>query len=312
MTARITGRAVAGTAGRVRRRIGAPPLVARSGTDRSVPWMIAPMAYLATLALALAMALSGLVARWDVGLAGTLTAQLPAAAAADQRAAGVAAALGAIRATPGVRQAAALDEAEIARLLAPWLGEDLLPSDLPLPLLIDIRLEPGAAVDVEALRGRLAEAAPGATLDDHSGWLGELRGLAGAVQGAALGIVLLIGLAAVVTVVFVIRTQLAIHQPVIELLHQLGATDLTIAQEFERHALAFGTAGGTIGLALGVATVLGVAAFAGGGGEAAALLPGLTLAVWQWLALLLVPAATAGLAALTARLTVLRALAGLP
>lgn len=296
---------------RLRRRRSVLPL-ARGGTDRFVPWMIAPMAYLATLTLALALALSGLVGRWDAGLAGTLTAQLPAAADPGQRAARTEAALGVLRATPGVRQAAALGEAEIARLLGPWLGEELLQSDLPLPVLIDIRLEPGAGVDLAALRGRLAAAVPEASVDDHAGWLAELRSLAGAVQGAALAVVVLIALAAVATVVFVIRAQLAIHHPVILLLHQLGATDAYVARQFERHALVFGAAGGGIGLVLAVATVLGVTAVAGAGGQEVPLLPRLPLGAWQWLVLLLVPAATAGLAVLTARLTVLRTLARLP
>ena len=71
------------------------------------------MVYLAALALAGALALDAAVSRWGQGLRGVLTVQIPApegdqGAERDRGAAGRAAALEVLRATPGVVQATAL------------------------------------------------------------------------------------------------------------------------------------------------------------------------------------------------------------
>ena len=53
----------------------------RDGSGRFLPWLIALMVYLAALASSGALALDGALERWDRGLAGTLTVELPPAQA---------------------------------------------------------------------------------------------------------------------------------------------------------------------------------------------------------------------------------------
>ena len=50
----------------------------RDASVRFLPWLVAFMVYLAALALTAGMAMQKLVLRWDQGLAGRLTVQLPA------------------------------------------------------------------------------------------------------------------------------------------------------------------------------------------------------------------------------------------
>jgi cell division transport system permease protein len=124
------------------------------------------------------------------------------------------------------------------------------------------------------------------------------------------GLVLaLVGAAAVVTVVFVTRTGLAIHRNVIELLHLIGAYDTYIARQFQRHALRLGLAGGALGLLLALVTLgllwQALGPMPGGG----ALLPELR-PDWRHAAgLAALPLAAGLVAMLTARWTVLRTLA---
>lgn len=283
----------------------------RDGSARFLPWLIALMVYLAALATSGALVLDGALARWDNGLSGTLTVAIPASAADD----GVAAALTVLKATPGVTAAAALDRNATARLVEPWLGAGVSAAELPLPRLIDVRTDVANAIDFGALRARLAAAAPGAVLDDHRLWLGRLRGLVRSVEATALGIVSLIGTAAVLTVVFTTRAGLAMHREVIELLHIMGARDRYIAAQFQREALRLGLTGGLLGLALAVMTLLGLGHAAEAPqalAQGLALLPALQLEPWHWAALAAVPVAAAIIAMLTARFTVLGALARLP
>jgi len=293
----------------VRRRRDIP--LDRDGSARFLPWLIALMVYLASLATSGALVLDGALARWDNGLSGTLTVAIPATTADD----GVAAALAVLKATPGVTAAAALDRNATAKLVEPWLGSGVSAEELPLPRLIDVRTDVGSTIDFAALRARLAATASGAVLDDHRLWLGRLRGLVLSVEATALAIVSLIGAAAVLTVVFTTHAGLAVHRDVIELLHIMGARDRYIAAQFQREALRLGLTGGLLGLALAVMTLLGLGHAAEAPralAQGLALLPALQLEPWHWAALAAVPIAAAIIAMLTARFTVLGALARLP
>jgi cell division transport system permease protein len=273
-----------------------------------LPAIIGFMVFLAALALAGSMGLDNLLARWRSQIDSAFTVELPridgetAAAAAARRKA----VTDALEALPGVLGATLLGEQEKARLLAPWLGNDVESLDLPLPDLIDVATRPGAAVDTGALAAKLAALSPGASIDDHGRWRGAIAGIDRTARRAALGLVLLIGAAATLTVVFVCRAGLAAHRRVIEILHLIGAHDGYIAGQFQRYALTRGLLGGALGALAGSLVF-----------EAARrLLPALAaagfgLAPLQWAGLALLPLAGALLAMVTARYTVLAVLAKL-
>ncbi len=295
-----------------RRRLDIP--LNRDGSVRFLPWIIGLMVYLAGLALAGTLVLNGALERWDRGLAGTLTVQVPPPEDGKGDG-GLALALQVLRQTRGVLSAEPLSREATARLLQPWLGTSLSLDDLPVPRLIDLRVDLESPPDLAALRPRLAAAAPGAVLDDHHLWLDRLATLLLSIELTTVAILVLIGAAAVLTVVFTTRTGLAVHHAVIEVLHLIGARDGYIARQFEHQALALGMRGGLMGLVLTVATLVGIAHAAEATavlGERARLLPALALAPWHWVLLAALPVAAALIAMLTARLTVLRALARMP
>lgn len=286
----------------------------RDGSGRFLPWIVALMVYLASLALAGTLIVRDAMMRWDRGLTGTLTVELPAASSGRDDGA-VAAALAVLRGTPGVTRADAFDAKRTAALLEPWLGTAIDAADLPLPRLIDVQIEPRAGVDLAALKERLAGAVPGAELDDHGRWLNRVLHAALAIEIVAGMVVALVGLAAVLAVIFATRTGLAVHHGIVEVLHLIGARDGYIARQFEWHALRLGIKGGLAGLLLGVLTLVGIATAAAQVGaldDAVRVLPALSAPAIEWVLLLLLPVAAGLIAMLTARITVLRALKRLP
>ncbi|WP_430396464.1 cell division protein FtsX [Ferrovibrio sp.] len=287
-------------------KTGRPPSdlqLAADASARFLPWALAVMVFLAALALAGALALDGTVSSWRQGVSSRLTVQLadrPGGTAMAQR---VEAALAALRATPGVRRAEALGRNDVEALLRPWLGEAAAGAGLPLPGVIDVELDPAAALSVAALAAQLERAAPGARLDDPKPWLDQLVRLARLLQGLGLSIVLLVGLAMAAMVIFATRAGLAARRGTIELLHLIGAEDAYVARQFQRHVsrLAFlGGSGGWLAAALILLLIQLLAANVGSG-----LLPGFSLAWWHWFLLLLLPLSAQVLAVITARLTVL-------
>jgi cell division transport system permease protein len=282
----------------------------RDASGRYLPLLVAIMVYLAALALSGAMAVNKLAERWDTGLTGALTVQVPPEAAAAGDGPALDALVAALAASPGVVTVEPMDRREMTALLEPWLGDSVAAGDLPLPRLIAVTIDPANPPDLEALRRELAAQAPGSLLDDHQRWLARLLDLARAVEIMAAVVVLLVVLAACIMVAFVTRMGLAAHDQAIELLHLIGAQDSYVARQFQNHALRLGLRGGFFGLLLAVPTLYAARTLL----ERidSGLLPELSLRPHEWSLLVLLPLAAALVTMVTARITVLRTLARMP
>ena len=278
-----------------------------------LPWIVAVLVYLAALALAATLLLNEVTARWQQDLAGGLTVQVPPPEPGSDLAARAGLLdrlVAALEANPQVASAKVLSSGEMMALLEPWLGETAAEQDLPLPSLIAAELSAEGRPDLDALTAELQAIDPGVFVDDHQRWLGDLLALSRSVALGAAVVLALVMLCAVVTVVFLTRTGLAIHQAVIDLLHLIGAQDSYVARQFQAHALRLGLRGGVIGLALAIATILAAGAWLRGSGNE--IFPDVSLSPLGWGALFLLPPVTALVAMLTARITVLRSLSRLP
>jgi len=280
----------------------------RDPVGHFLPWIIGFLVYVAAIGAIALLLFGGTLADWDRSLTSSLTLEIPA----DASAARIEMTVALLRQTPGIAAVRLLEPAETARLLEPWLGTAAPIDTLPLPRLVDLRIDPAAAVDFATLEQRLESIAPGARLDDHRLWLGRLRAFAArietvitAVVGAA--VLLLVLLAAVAA-----RTGFALHRAQIELLRLLGATDRDITRQFQRQALWLALIGGCGGAIAAAATLVALAR----AGRAVALpLPFVArgLADWRLWALLIAAVPAAGLVATaTARAAIGRRLARLP
>lgn len=278
----------------------------RDASGRFLPWLVAFMVYLAALSLVSVMVAHKITARWDQGLSGRLTVQVPPPDPVISRAdmeAYVSAVYESLIDTPGIAHAEVLPDEQIKALLEPWLGAEVIDDSLPLPALIAVSTESGTPLDLGALAVRLERIAPGATIDDHQQWLGNVLDLAETIETIAAMVVFAVSFCAVITVIFVTRTGLAIHRQVIDLLHLIGAQDSYIARQFQGHALRLGFVGGALGVVLALFTVVLIGYLLER--TQSGLLPSLSLGWGECLILLLLPIATGLIAMVTARLTVL-------
>lgn len=281
--------------------------VAHDASARLLPWLVAMMMFLATLALAGALTLDSMVGRWTAGLSGTLTVQIPPADVPDETAARVERAVRVLRSLEGIASAEAVTDEALVALLQPWLGTTDLIDSLPVPRLIDVELMDGAAPDLGAMASRVADVAPGAMIDDHRVWLSRLISLANGLRLLAWAVVGLVMVTVGATVVHGVRTALDVHRPQIEVLHLIGATDAYIARQFARRALWQGVIGGLGGLCLAAPALWLVGRLTrrleGG------LIPAVDLSVGQIGVLCALPLVAGGLSMGVARYTVRRRLA---
>src|SRR5205085_12508245 len=122
----------------------------------------------------------------------------------------------------------------------PWLGTGLSLDDLPVPRLIVVRLASPTLADLDLLRTRLAEQVPGASLDDHRGWIERMRAMARTTVAAGLAVLGLMFAATMLCVTFATHGAMAANRSTVEVLHLIGAKDQFIAGEFQRHFLRLG------------------------------------------------------------------------
>ncbi|MBA38485.1 MAG: cell division protein [Sphingobium sp.] len=271
-----------------------------------MPWIIAIMMFVTVLAAAAGLGLGAAVQSMRADLAGRASVQV-VEADAQTRAALAAQTLRALRAAPEVRSADPVPSAVLADQLRPWLGEEALNGDLPVPALIDVMLTPGdAGTKVDRLRQRLAALSPKLRVDPHAAFLTPLAGLLSALGLLALGAVLLMMLATAAVVVLAARGAHDSHRGTIDVLHLMGSTDVQIARLFQRRIGLDALMGGALGFSFGIFVILLIGLRLGATGSE--LLAAITLPWQGWLILVALPVAGVLLATLTARWTVLRAL----
>src|SRR6516165_8621756 len=156
-------------------RRGPTPIVpGDSIAGRSLSAVVAIMTFLAALAAGAAMLVAGAASSWQSEVAREITVQVRPVPGRDLDA-DVAAASGILRQAPGIAEVRAYTRKESAELVEPWLGSGITLGDLPIPRIIVAKLVPGGAANFADLRKALAAQVPGATLDDHRGWINRMR-----------------------------------------------------------------------------------------------------------------------------------------
>src|SRR6187402_1532510 len=230
------------------------PIVPRASiAGRALVAVVAIMTFLASITTGAVLLVSASAAEWQSEVASEITIQVRPQAGRDLDRDAVAVA-DAMRAQPGIVEIRPFTKAESAKLLEPWLGAGLSFDDLPVPRVIVARVAPGTVLDLAALRGRVMQLAPSASVDDHRAWIERMRSMTGATVFAGLGILALVIVATIISVSFATRGAMAANRPIVEVLHFVGAGDAFIANRFLRHFLRLGLEGGLIG---GGAAMLG-------------------------------------------------------
>jgi cell division transport system permease protein len=288
----------------------AASLIPNTRISGPIPWVIAIMIALTIMAAAGAMAINNLAAKASADLSGAVTVQVVEADLDERRknAARAAEILGSDSAVASVRQ---VPQDELNALLEPWLGSSVGSGDVgeavPIPALIDVELaEAASAEEIARLQAKLDAQVPGIRVDAQSSWLQPVYSALTSLQYLALVLIMLLAITSAAAVWLAARSAFSTHHETIEIVHHLGGTDEQIARIFQRTVAKDAAMGGGIGLLMGVTGVLLV------GQQFSALDSGMIdgggLSWPGWLVIVLIPLLGIGLAVLTARSTVMRAL----
>ncbi|WP_373475019.1 cell division protein FtsX [Sphingorhabdus sp.] len=281
-------------------------LIPEGRLSGQTPWVIAIMLFLTLLVAAVGLSLFDAVQKGGEDLAQQATLQIiepdPVARAAQKVEVSRI-----LRDVAGIAEVNPVPDGDVRNLLKPWLGNDVIDTDIPVPALIDIRFKkaPDDAT-LNALKARAQKMAPKIRLDSHSSWMAPFFQLMASLIYLAVAIFILLLIATSAVVILAVRSTLNTHRATIEIMHMMGGTDLQAARLFQRRVALDALLGGVIGFGAAAGVILTL------GGRIAAVEPGLlagaSLPVYGWVALAIIPLAVTGLAMLMARWTVVSAL----
>jgi cell division transport system permease protein len=195
-----------------------------------------------------------------------------------------------------------LSDAQMQRLMSPWLGKNVDLKTLPLPKLIDVRLKAGTSLDFEQVQKDLSEVDPLSSIDNHRMWLSKLMKFADALRLLAVTVLILVLICSAFSIFYATQTSLGIHSRIIEILHIIGATDDYIARQYARRSFRMGFVAGLFGLVAALGVVYGIGVLARGIDAGILSVP--SLGIVHLVCMATIPLWTAFLAMLTAYKTV--------
>lgn len=276
--------------------------------------VIAVMCYLGSLALGAVIVINKSVNNWTSDISGQVTVQIKPEVNRDITQ-DIDKILAILRATRGISGAKIISARESAKLLEPWLGTGAFLKDLPVPRLVAVNLDRKNPPDLVSLAKTLQSNVPGATLDTHRQWQGQITKSAGTLKLIGYVILTLLSLTTAAIIVFATRAAMANNSVTVEVLHLTGAHDQYIARLIQWRFLKLGLRSGLIAGVCGALTLFALTTLGSGGSSpelidaSVPLISGPTvLGIVDYLTFLLVPIVATLIVMITARLAILRIL----
>lgn len=271
-----------------------------------LPWIIGIMALLAALLLCLGVTVGSWASDHSDHYANSFTINVPASAEhAEDKLAELTKAL---QKNNAIESVTPVSQKELRSMLKPWLGSsaDADSGALPLPLVLDVTLKAGSAIDYNRLQAQLRIIAPEVQMDSHEAWVANFLRFSAGLRTVmeALATFIIGGLALMIS--FTSRAALKLHSRTITLLHSIGAEDGYIAQQFQWEAFMVSLRG-TL-----PACILAGVAYRAGGSYMASLnspsLPSFTFETAHLVMLCVLPLVCGVIAVIAARVSVIRQL----
>ena len=292
-------------------RTGAAPIVPeKSVAGRTLLLLITIMSFLSAVTLGGVVLVQKSAIAWSADVGREVTIQIRPVEG-EVMESNLRTAVSLAQATPGVAAARALTIEESQQLLEPWLGAGLDLTAIEIPRLVVVQLADPAEADIEGLERNLA-AVKGASLDTHAAWRQQLNTMAGTIVVSGLLVLILIGAATVLAIIFATRGAMATNREIVDVLHYIGASNRFIAGEFQGRFLSIGLQGGLLGTIAGLLffTLIGTAAgnmlSSEAGAQVGILFGRFALGVDGIVGILAVVPVIAALTAITSRVTVRR------
>ena len=129
-------------------------------TNRYLPWLIACMVFLATLAVSAIFMVNSTTARLSSSFSNSITVQIPINEISTVNEKNKKLALDVLASYKGIKRANLVIPEDVSSLLEPWLGKYANTQNLPIPIVIDAEIDRNASIEVQILTNKLSNLIP--------------------------------------------------------------------------------------------------------------------------------------------------------
>lgn len=218
---------VAGNAVKLTRNIVRAALsLEKDGIFKLLVAMTALLGWVMALGMAGSLMMQQVYSQWQLDRASTLSLYLPA----DAEAAKLAELEQSLGQLAGLQRAEIIPPAQVRAMIAPYVAN---PAELPLPVVIEVRVVDGS--DDTDVRARLTQAVtsvfPTAEIDDSRPVLSAVAQGVRVMQAMGLGLALTMVCLMALLVSLTVRVGLKAQRATLNVLQHLGATDARLMRE---------------------------------------------------------------------------------
>lgn len=228
-------------------------------SDKFIPFILGFLMYSVTIALMSAFFTQTLTSGWDNMIKGKITIEFQPnpngiAVLTDKQKDEV---ITIVRDFPGIKNIKKLDEQNILEVIKPWLKDTPIPDDFPLPILFDVEARQNTQINLLDLSKKLERISPNVQVYEHSDFYKPVLQISRSLFAFAILLSVLIFLTVCVTIVFITKKTLNVHEDIVKILQLIGANNRYIASQFKKYYLIVGIKGGFISLFLSLLTLVG-------------------------------------------------------
>ncbi|MDR2766348.1 MAG: hypothetical protein LBB63_02695 [Holosporaceae bacterium] len=230
-------------------------------SNRFIPFIIGFLMYSATIAVMSCFFTQNLTSEWNKTLSGRITVEFQSnidgvdETLTEKQKEEV---FQTLQFTKGIKSVRKLQETDILKILEPWLSSTAIPDDFPFPVIFDVETEKNSNVDLLAMSDRLVKISPGVRVHDHANWYAPIAKISNGLFYFAFLLSLLIVATVCITVIFITKKTLSVHQDVVKILQLIGSNNSYIASQFKRYYFAIGVRASLMSIILGILTILGM------------------------------------------------------
>jgi cell division transport system permease protein len=230
-------------------RSKAPIVPPGSVAGRSLTFVIAIMAFLASLTAGGVYIIFNAANVWTNNIASEITVQVQQRGG-DTGEARINEITKFLSDQNGIKRVSPFSREQSLKLVEPWIGKTDILKNFAIPRLIAVEIDRDSPPDVPTLKKVLEAKFPGALLDDHGLWRKEIRRLTRILELAGVAMLLLMAAATAAVIIAAATSALASNHEIVEVLNLVGAEERFIARQFESHFLKVGVRAGVVGAGL--------------------------------------------------------------
>jgi cell division transport system permease protein len=147
----------------------------------------------------------------------------------------------------GIKQVLPYTREQSLKLVEPWIGKSEVLRSFAIPRIIAVEIDRDNPPEIPTLKKVLEAKFPGAHLDDHGLWRGEIHRLTRFLELAGIGMLALMAAATGAVIIAAATSALASNREIVSVLNLVGAEEKFIANQFEMHFLWVGIKAGVAG-----------------------------------------------------------------